>query len=119
MEKRLVEDQSLLAMKCALADLEGLLPEIDPCRTDPEPVKKSIQELKDAIAAIEDSRRIYVIISGGAVQSIKKPKGMELEIRDYDTDQVFHEADRPPGVKKDEHGDWYQEMRWDVHQTSG
>ena len=55
-----IENQSLLAMKCALAHLKNLLGEIDPYRNDPEPVKKSIKELKDVITAIEGDRRIIV-----------------------------------------------------------
>jgi hypothetical protein len=53
--------------------------------------------------------KVLIIISGGAVQSVIKPKGIELEIRDFDIEG----SDVPPGndnYKQDKDGDWYQRM---------
>jgi hypothetical protein len=40
----------LLAAKCALADLEGILPEIEPSGDRTHPARQTIQELSQAIA---------------------------------------------------------------------
>jgi hypothetical protein len=62
--------------------------------------------------------KIVIIISGGAVQSVQKPKGIELEIRDYDVEG----ADIPENndnYRVDEEGDWYQIMFWSQDQVEG
>jgi hypothetical protein len=62
--------------------------------------------------------KIVIIISGGAVQSVIKPKGIELEIKDYDVDG----ADIPENndnYRVDEEGDWYQRMFWSEDQAEG
>jgi hypothetical protein len=53
-----------------------------------------------------------IIISGGAVQFVGKPKGVTLEIRDYDIEESDEPENRSDCVK-DESGDWYQRMFWD------
>lgn len=44
-------DKLLLAAKCALADLEGIMPQFDPEQTHPG--WKTIKELQAAIRAVE------------------------------------------------------------------
>lgn len=56
-------------------------------------------------------KKVLIIISGGAVQQVTKPKGIELEIRDYDVEG----GDIPEGndnYRQDKDGDWYQRMYW-------
>jgi hypothetical protein len=55
--------------------------------------------------------KIVIVIEGGAVQSVVKPKGVELEIRDFDVDgvDVTHDRER---FRKDKSGHWYQRMFW-------
>ena len=60
---------------------------------------------------------IQIIISGGAVQSVTKPAGITLEIRDYDVDGA--DVDNSEIYKQDEDGDWYQKMFWDENDTEG
>ena len=60
------------------------------------------------------NNKVVIIISGGAVQSISKPKGLILEIRDYDVDD-----DWEGNVKIDEDGDRYQEMLWGEEEIEG
>lgn len=60
--------------------------------------------------------KIVIIISGGAVQSVIKPAGIELEIRDYDVEG----GDIPEGndnYRQDKDGDWYQRMFWSSKQV--
>lgn len=57
-------------------------------------------------------KRVVIVIEGGAVQSVIKPKGIELEIRDYDVQQI--DAEQDPRCKLDKEGDWYQEMLWEA-----
>lgn len=57
-------------------------------------------------------KRVVIVIEGGAVQSVIKPKGIELEIRDYDVQQI--DAEQDPRCKLDKKGDWYQEMLWEA-----
>ena len=60
---------------------------------------------------------IQIIISGGAVQSVSKPIGVVLEIRDYDVDGA--DVEDSDIYKQDENGDWYQQMLWDKNETEG
>jgi len=61
--------------------------------------------------------KVIVFISGGAVQSISKPEDVELEIRDYDIEEV--DAKDNPSCKQDANKDWYQEMFWGKGETEG
>jgi hypothetical protein len=62
--------------------------------------------------------KIIVIISGGAVQSISKPKGIALEIRDYDVEgDDFPENNQH--FQRDDHGNWFQRMYWSEDQVEG
>ena len=63
-------------------------------------------------------KRVLIVISGGAVQSVTKPKGIELEIRDYDID-VADVLSEDEMLRKNEDGDWYQYMFWDENETEG
>jgi hypothetical protein len=61
---------------------------------------------------------IIITISGGAVQQVIKPAGIELEIRDYDVEG----GDIPEGndnYRQDKDGDWYQRMFWGEDQSEG
>ena len=60
---------------------------------------------------------IQIVISGGAVQSVSKPKGTVLEIRDYDIDRA--DVQNSENCKQDEQGEWYQWMSWDEDETEG
>ena len=54
------------------------------------------------------TRKAVLIISGGVLQSVKGlPKGITLEVRDYDTDGVDDAA-----LKVDRDGDCYNEVVW-------
>jgi hypothetical protein len=62
--------------------------------------------------------KVLIIISGGAVQSVIKPKGIELEIRDFDVEG----SDIPENndnYRQDESGDWYQRMFWGSEEAEG
>jgi hypothetical protein len=62
--------------------------------------------------------KIVIVISGGAVQSVIKPKGIELEIRDFDVEG----SDIPENndnYRQDDAGDWYQRMFWSQDQAEG
>lgn len=53
--------------------------------------------------------KVLIIISGGAVQSVQKPKGVSVEIRDYDLDRTDVGDDRSR-FRQDKDGDWYERM---------
>jgi hypothetical protein len=60
-------------------------------------------------------KKIIVIVNDGQVQEVLRvPRGVEVEIRDYDSPKVaeFDDNDRPfQGdlvFKKDRQGDWYE-----------
>jgi len=53
------------------------------------------------------SNKVLIVIEGGAVQEVRKPANVIVEIRDYDVDNDWEE-----NVKIDEAGDHYQEMLW-------
>lgn len=55
--------------------------------------------------------KILIIIHGGAAHVLRKPKGIELEIRDYDIEGI--DAEEEFRCQKDSDGDLYQEMMWD------
>jgi hypothetical protein len=62
--------------------------------------------------------KIIIVIEGGTVQSVVKPKGIELEIRDFDVEG----ADIPENdsnYQQDESGDWYQRMVWGSEEVQG
>jgi len=58
----------------------------------------------------KEVNKIEIIISGGAVQSVSKPSGITLEIKDYDIDKA--DAEENESCKKDKDGNWYQSMFW-------
>lgn len=63
-------------------------------------------------------KKVLINISGGAVQQVTKPTGIELEIRDYDVEG----GDIPEGndnYRQDKDGDWYQRMFWSEDQSEG
>jgi hypothetical protein len=63
-------------------------------------------------------KKVLIIISGGGVQQVTKPTGIELEIRDYDVEG----GDIPEGndnYRQDKDGDWYQRMFWSKDQVEG
>lgn len=62
-------------------------------------------------------KRVLIIIQGGAVQSVVKPRGIELEIRDYDVENI--DAEQDSRCKLDKEGDWFQEMFWDADTIEG
>lgn len=53
---------------------------------------------------------VQIIIYRGAVQSVTKPMGVRLEIRDYDVEHIDPEGDSR--CKQDKDGSWFQEMIW-------
>jgi hypothetical protein len=53
-----------------------------------------------------ESNKVLIIINNGAAQIEYKPDNIEIEIRDYDIEV----SEDIPDCKKDEDGDWYQEM---------
>ena len=57
------------------------------------------------------SSKIQIVIAGGAVQSVTKPKGTMLEIRDYDIEGP--DLENNENCEQDEEGCWYQRMVWD------
>ena len=60
---------------------------------------------------------VQVVIAGGAVQSIVKPRGISLEIRDYDIDE--DDAENSENCEQDEEGDWYQLISWGKNEIEG
>jgi hypothetical protein len=62
--------------------------------------------------------KVLIIISGGAVQSVTKPVGVVLEIRDYDVEgDDFPENNEH--FQRDDHGNWFQRMYWSEDQVEG
>ena len=76
---------------------------------------KAFIECLTNIKYILDEKRktdkIVLTINGGVANLLEKPAGIKLEIRDYDVEGIDAEGD--PRCKKDEDGDWYQEMIWE------
>jgi hypothetical protein len=62
--------------------------------------------------AKEKKADIVVTISKGIAQVIRMPKGVTLEIRDYDIDNGDSEPECRDDCVKDSCGDWYQKMFW-------
>ena len=60
---------------------------------------------------------VQIVIAGGAVQSVVKPRGVALEIRDYDVDGA--DVEKNENCEQDEDGDWYQRMFWDEDEIEG
>jgi len=66
---------------------------------------------------------VLIIISGGAVQEVRKAENISVEIHDYDIDisveihnydiENSDEPENRPDCEQDEKGDWYQKMFWD------
>ena len=54
---------------------------------------------------------VLIIISGGAVQAVRKAENVTVEIRDYDIENS-DEPENRPDCEKDENGDYYQKMFW-------
>ena len=61
--------------------------------------------------------KVQVVIAGGAVQSVVKPRGVALEIRDYDVEGS--DLENNENCEQDEEGEWYQRMIWDEDETGG
>lgn len=59
-------------------------------------------------------KRVVIVIEGGAVQSVIKPKDIEVEVRDYDLDGVDIPRENEM-FKKDEDGDWFQLLLWEAN----
>jgi len=59
------------------------------------------------------AEKIIVIVEGGVVQNVFDiPQGVEVEVRDYDTDQR-EEGDRDGDIiRKDKAGDFYRVGLW-------
>jgi len=55
--------------------------------------------------------KVLITVSGGVASMIDKPEGTIVEIRDYDVEGV--DVEDSPRCKKDNSGDWYQEIIWD------
>ena len=66
---------------------------------------------------VDPGSKVQVVIAGGAVQSVVKPRGVALEIRDYDIDGA--DVEKNENCEQDEEGDWYQRMVWDEDETEG
>lgn len=60
---------------------------------------------------------VLIIISGGSVQYVGKPKGITLEIRDYDI-KNGDEPENRDDCYIDEDKDWYQKMFWGKDDTA-
>ena len=68
-----------------------------------KPMKK-----EDGVSTVD----VLIIISGGAVQEVRKAENVSVEIHDYDIENS-DEPENLPYCRKDENGDWYQRMFWD------
>jgi len=55
---------------------------------------------------------VLIVISGGAVQTVRKTEDISVEIHDYDIENSDQPENRPD-CEQDENGDWYQKMFWD------
>ena len=84
---------------------------------DSESKRKSSKKPVEKLKCENSVKAIQIVISGGAVQSITKPLGITLEIRDYDVEGA--DVDNSDIYKKDENGDWYQRMFWNNDETEG
>jgi len=62
--------------------------------------------------------KVLIIISGGAVQGVTKPKGVALEIRDYDV-EATDIPENNEHYQRDDSGDWFQRMFWGEDQVEG
>ena len=74
----------------------------------------NIMSYEDAVSMcplINQKQKILIIINGGVAYLEIKPKGIEVEIRDYDVEGIDAEGDER--CKKDLEDDWYQEMIWE------
>jgi hypothetical protein len=58
--------------------------------------------------------KVLIIINGGVAQLEFKPDDVEVEIRDYDVEDI--DAENDERCKKDIEGDWYQEMLWGINE---
>ena len=68
-----------------------------------KPMKK-----EDGVSTVD----VLIIISGGAVQEVRKAENTTVEIHDYDIENS-DEPENRPDCEQDEKGDWYQKMFWD------
>jgi len=59
----------------------------------------------------EEPKKVLIVIHGGCAYLNEKPLSVEVEIRDYDVINI--DAIDDDRCKKDEDGDWYQEMLWE------
>jgi hypothetical protein len=55
---------------------------------------------------------IIIEIAGGTAEVVRIPKGLTLEIRDYDIDNGDSEPECRDDCIQDKNGDWYQTMFW-------
>jgi len=55
--------------------------------------------------------KVEIIISGGAVQDVVCPRGVEVIIRDYDVEGV-DESNTSWDIRRDTEGDLYQRMEF-------
>lgn len=55
--------------------------------------------------------KVCISVSGGCAEMVEKPSGVEVEIRDYDVQEVNVEC------KQDENGDWYQQTIWEAKEV--
>ena len=77
--------------------------------------RKSGRKSSSKKGSSDPGSKVQVVIAGGAVQSIVKPQGVTLEIRDYDIDE--DDAENSENCEHDEEGHWYQVMVWDENET--
>jgi len=56
-------------------------------------------------------RKVEIIISGGAVQDVVCPQGVQVIIRDYDVEGV-HESNTSWDIRRDGEGYLYQRMEF-------
>lgn len=57
---------------------------------------------------------VQITIYQGTVQSVSKPRGIKLEIHDYDVEHIDPEGDSR--CKQDEDGSWFQELIWEENE---
>lgn len=76
----------LQACRCALADLEGIMPEFEPCGDRKHPGWQTMEQLEAVIAKAEKDGRVKVIVevSNGVADVTSCPVGVEVEIIDHD-----------------------------------
>lgn len=56
-------------------------------------------------AVVQKEKRAILTVIGGVCSDLKIPKGVTIEVRDYDCEGSDH-----PAMRKDSDGDWYIPM---------